>query len=607
MIKNSIRQLLRTPVKTILFLILIMAAGAFLALGCSLYIINNRNIAYYQDSFITIGTVEQKATAIKEYSYWSPHEQEYKTIQHPAYGELIPVSVLDFSEANYTQRPEKRPHYGSYNPEYKNEYESIGINIVELIALEDGISNQPVSFKVSKILWGNMVVEGRTIEMGDEGVENPIPLYKGIKYLAAIGRGFEQKEETWADRFYPISVMPSYQYNSDGSRVFDDFGKDILYYEITEEDYYQSKIGKRFLELIKGLERVDYTIPVTGTNATILLMPFYNRDTYISQGRDITNEEYEAGEKVCLIGKKFAKQQNLSMGDSLRLQLYYADYRFAAGESFRMTGGHATYGVNVSGEAFPIFEDSQYTIVGIYDIAPGAPDNGYGIGKSNVVIPTNSIENSDQNNITAYGPMKGFTTSFQIPNGTIEEFMKNWGKQGYDQLEITFYDRGYSKLKAGMENMKSMSLMLAGVGFAMVLFVLLFFCHLFITRQKARTAIERSLGMSKKKCTASLLSGILVILALGSILGASTGGLLSHVMAQKNVNGSYYDTMYSSGMADMETSKNARDGSEDIPVVMAVSMLSMIWIILLGSGISLYRINRNLKYEPMELLSEQKG
>lgn len=41
-----------------------------------------------------------------------------------------------------------------------------------------------------------------------------------------------------------------------------------------------------------------------------------------------------------------------------------------------------------------------------------------------IIIPRSSIENSDSENIAQAGPMKGYTTSFEIPNGTMEHWKR---------------------------------------------------------------------------------------------------------------------------------------------------------------------------------------
>ncbi len=607
MIRNSIRQLIRTPLKTILFFLLIMAAGMLLSLGGSLWVTNNRNIESYEQSFATIGTVEQKATSIAQIEIWDYFNKEYQIVQRAVYGELIPLSVLDFNGADYIQEPEKRPSFGSYSPEYKLEKGLYSCSVIEITPLENGTPNQPISVKISRVLYGNSLREGQTIKICDESLVNPKPLYQGKTYVLYVNEIPIMNGDSWVTEYHPDSIIFSRQYYPNGTLVPSALEEDFLYYEVTE-DFYKEEIGKRFMEYIKSMEQFEHALPVSGTNATILLMPFYEKEAYIDQGRDITNSEYENGEKVCLISQKFAENNHLRVGDDIHLQLYYADHRATASSSYFDISIIAA--LNAKGEAYPVFEDSWYTVVGIYGMASGANNGTYGLAKNEVIIPSKSIKNSDINNIIDYGPMKSDTTSFQIPNGSVEEFMKQWGKLGYDQLDIKFYDRGYSTLKAGMDNMKNMSMALIAVGFVMVVFLLLFFSHIFITKQIKRTAIERSLGMRRRECMGSLLIGIFVILLLGSVTGSVMGGVISLGISRKSVSNSYYSTMYSSGMVDNQsdtrTDINDRDQEEDIPVVILICTLSVSLIILLGTGISVYKINRNLRKEPMELLSRQK-
>lgn len=187
MFRNSIVQLIRTPKKSIMFLLLILVSTMFLALGSSLWIINNRNMEYYKDSFVTIGTVEQRATSVKQVKWWSQSSGKFLFYHIPVYEDRIPLSVLDFDDANYIHKPENRPCYYSYNPEFKTnrEYEN-PMTIVEFVSLEDGFTNEPVEVSVSKILVGFQVIEGQSIFIYDEEVENPIKLMKGKTYIACL-------------------------------------------------------------------------------------------------------------------------------------------------------------------------------------------------------------------------------------------------------------------------------------------------------------------------------------------------------------------------------------------------------------------------------------
>jgi len=336
-------------------------------------------------------------------------------------------------------------------------------------------------------------------------------------------------------------------------------------------------------------------------------MPFYNGDAYISSGRDICEDEYKDGKQVCLVSRNFADNNSLTIGSMVHLQFYYTNSKYAAGQVYRLNGSgmEQMLPIDVNGNALSVFEDSQYTIVGIYDIASGAVQGSYSMGGDEVIVPMNSIKNKDTCNIMEYGPMKGYTTSFQIPNGSVEHFLSDWEKYGTDELEITFYDMGYSQIKYGLENMKHMSIALLVVGFLMVIFLLLFYSHLFITNQKERTAIERCLGMEKKKCRKSLLSGMLILLLVGSILGCCLGGVLSQRIFVANLNQVYYDSSYSS-VADVKTKEVHKVESENTVVILYTTLAVVIFIILLGTAISISKIDHNLKSEPMKLLSEKR-
>ena len=149
----------------------------------------------------------------------------------------------------------------------------------------------------------------------------------------------------------------------------------------------------------------------------------------------------------------------------------------------------------------------MYTIVGMYSGKVGLSDE-YGLAPNEILIPSHSVKNSDTNNLVAYGPMRGSTTSFQIENGRIQDFMEKWSEQGIENVEIVFYDGGYTQLKAGIDNMKNISRILVIMGLVLILMVLSYFTWLFIIRQGERTAIERCLGFSRKSCFLSLFTSI---------------------------------------------------------------------------------------------------
>lgn len=60
------------------------------------------------------------------------------------------------------------------------------------------------------------------------------------------------------------------------------------------------------------------------------------------------------------------------------------------------------------------------------------------MGFNEIIIPANSVKNSDKGNIVDYGPMTGSTASFQIANGTIPEYMEKWENKASAMWRLHF-------------------------------------------------------------------------------------------------------------------------------------------------------------------------
>ena len=211
----------------------------------------------------------------------------------------------------------------------------------------------------------------------------------------------------------------------------------------------------------------------------------------IEEGRDISGEEYETGADVCLIPRQLAVLLQKEVGDRVTLPLYYADYSYIGGN-----GMSAPTILNTDGEIYPVFDEREYEIVGIYTVSQSAEKDDSELGMYEVIIPWNTVpEEAWSENITGTGAgyMKSYNTSFQIPNGSIAEYMEGWKKQGIDGLEIKFYDNGYTELKEDLESRKMTSKIFLTGGLAMAFLILLFFANLFISGQQERIAVERLL------------------------------------------------------------------------------------------------------------------
>lgn len=630
MMKNSIRQLCRTPVKLILFLVLMMISSLLVTLGANLFYVSEETQKAAEGAFTTIGTVEQKVSSTSMEKYWDLYRQDYTFFSRKMYDAPIPASVLDLDGIPYIHKPKQLPFYGAYKEGYvvRNTHSEVdeswlGIGgdsvIVEVSPFEDCVPDHPVKLHFNKTLYGKITERMlNQVWYWDYTNPDPEPLYAGKTYIIGIYNNITLEYQGLIDKEkYPnvsavwtpwIDIMGS-QYTKDGIKIDDSEHKDVYCSEVTE-GFYETREGKRWLNLIEGFKIADYSIPVIPANATNLLMYFYNQDAGIVSGRDITEEEYASGEKMCLVQEEFASNNELEIGDKLQLPLYYADYSDSASFSFPIWSMQtvASKLINAAGELYTPFSDEEYEVVGIYKVYGGTDTyTGFEAAKNGVIIPAASVQDSDENNIIGYAPMKAANTVFQLENGKVDAFWDVWNEENNDDLQITFYDKGYAALEQSFRNTRKMSVILLGAGIGTTALILLFFCHMFITKQKLRTAVERSLGMTKKQCRKSLTGGMVLIAAIGCIAGGGMGALLTGTAAKSLEKTTEYSSMYSAGKAIIEKITESPDVLSSslvrfiIPLIAAVAVFSTAYVI------ARIMINGNLKEEPMKLLARMKN
>ncbi len=609
LLRNSLLQMARTKVKTILFLTMLILAVTFLSLAINLWFRCNKNIQEYNKAFMTLGIIDQKETAITTVKTWDAATKEYTYYDEPVYDAFLPISLLDFEGANYIMKPEQRPSYGAYSPGIKirdsiDEERQIGMldTFCEFTPYEDCRPTEPVKVKVVKVLRGAIAEVGEDVWLCDHYNSSPGMLEKGKTYITDIFFATYNFHTDMDEEIY-FEYFPSNPIYNSGSK---DAEGQVKWDEVTDH-FYETNIGRMGLEAIKASDMIDTgTIPVLPTNKTKLLMDFHQGITAITNGRDISEEEYQKGDKVCLVPQGLAGRNGLKIGDRIRLQLYFANYKRTASQSFS-TSGLSLFSfplVNSDGKVYPVFEDSNYEIVGIYNGGRAEDPTGYERGPNEVIVPMQSIQNSDENNIVEIGPMKGYTTSFQIPNGTTQEYMEKFKALGIDNLEITFYDGGYEKLLAGMEKLKMVSMVLLVASVITTVAILFFFVFMFVFKQKKRTAIERSLGMKKIDCMKSLLYGMLGIAAVGGFVGSLIGYLLSLIMMSNSANpeSGFYSSEFSNWVNNSDKITNTGINEISINPLLSISIFAA--VLLISFIIAVIFIKNNLEEEPLALLSQ---
>jgi hypothetical protein len=470
------------------------------------------------------------------------------------------------------------------------------------------LSEFPANWNILPVYDNIVLKAGDEIKLCDHYNDDPQMLYAGKTYAAQLSYNTHNPANSSVGvEWHPQEMIVSTQYRPDGSPK----GGRITAPAITEvtDGFYETHEGRLVLDYAAAVNTRFFTLPVLPTNGTNLLLPFYNLTAAIVEGEDITAEEYANGERVCLITEKFAEWNGISVGDTLNLPLFYADCEAAPNDEFYdfdvsdMEGMYHFMGVSndsllsASGEPYPVFSEHGYVVKGIY-INTISPKSEFSMGMKTVIVPAASVRESDADNILAFGPMRDETTAFQIPNGEIESFTEKWLARDAGDLEITFHDRGYTVLRRGLENMKRVSALFLAIGAAMSLALVFFFCNVFISKNKLRTAVERMLGYTKRQCAASLLSGFLLAAAIAVAIGCGAGVYAEGAITKSVSSKEYYDTSYTIGPLG--------DGGAAIPESAASALYSPaagLALLIVTCAVSGAFMRGNVSAEPLAALS----
>ncbi len=603
--KNHIRQMFRTPVQSIFIVVLVMIVTVMLVIGGNLWVTSDRLSKAYEDDFITIGTVTQKPDTVQERKVWDAEKGDYLLYKDSVYNRYATKENMAFPEVSYLIQPEKRVYWGSYGPEYVHVGEDRAysfITVAEFSPQEDYVPKESGKILITRILGSDKMMEGSVVWFCDHTNRYPKELKANRTYVAMItevgwthGKEWEAGDKLSDDLEFAPEIVEPTLYTPEGKRIEDPLEMQGIY-EVTE-GFYETETGQRFLEAADAAALYYETQPVVGTNSTDLLMPFYEQSAWVCEGRYPTREEYEKGSPVCLAPRTFAENNGLSVGDVVNTRLYFTNAATRPDIAFYQNGGSINFQfVGLDGKLLAPFEEKEYTIVGIYDYTQLTE----GIGRDELIVPLNSVQNKMEN-IVDYGPMADHNTSFQIPNGSISDFLGSSAKHGVDNLIFTFYDRGYSALKEGIQNLKNMSVALLIMGLIAAVILTLQISHIYITKQKKRLAIERLLGMTGKKCRNISLAGILILLFLGTVPGVAAGMAVSAHVNVEDLGQEDFNRKYSNLGLAVETEVDLSGQNQGN---FAVSCMMGGLVLMLGMGISSVKVRNILKGEPLYLVDD---
>lgn len=646
--KNSFKHLMRTPVKAILLFFLTVGSTLLLTLSSLMISETEQRISALEGQFTTIGSVKQSGVYRE---HWVRHQECLGDIDYYGwvYDDTITADALNFEGAGYITPPENRPTYLAYLPNLNNSVGTAGYNfhVVVFSPLEDCSTFGPVQAEVIDVLrtrYGNIEYTGvgEQLEQGDiiqvcrcdSKMKKHSTLEVGKQYIAALNAQPCSLHSTSDFPFeYNVRRAPyANQYDSHGAEIPSDyfiksewtgsltppdwFDTSSWYVEeITDDFWDEGNHGQAWIEWAEFQNEKPHLFCVKPTSGLQMIPLFQEHRAQVTEGREISEEEFADGAQVAMISQNMASKNLLMVGDKITLPLQYAIYGCQDGDYMDMNYDFSPF--SAKGEKYEPFWEAEYEIVGIF--RPDNPDSVYGKGElpaDMFLIPANSVKASDESNIARYDPMYPYDVTFQIPNGTIQEFdaALHAAVPEAVNLEITYNDNGYSKIMESLNSAKLTAILLFLVSILATLAILAMLLYFFIVKEKKRTAIERSLGMTKRQCRVSLLASILALALVASLLGGIGAGAVyqaadlvpgdSTTVTETAETGlTVFSTEYSAWKED--TTPKVEMTEPVIPFFLCVFIpLSIVLLVLI---FSLWLIQRNLSIEPIYLLSGKVG
>ena len=620
--KTCVKQLLRNPIKTLLYFLL-------LALSCLLLC-------------VSVGMLVSALASAAEV------DAVFTTIAVPNVSRASDVSaekVIELAKKSpYVRQVELRRRLRGVNPdispyrvpsEYHDEVINYAMNLYVLEVICESAfetsSHDPVMNAENN--YYSAVLEIERVLSAHPDADEPkqhIELFKEIFYGADSNgkQPFEQGKRyiIWAEisknsitkpeinRFRLWRLFPrDKDFNKSSDAIIG--GVKHVWMEVIEgagflpvaeiqgsaEEFLNSEDGAIWRDII---EANTHSIEVLTTNSLESMLFFNEGKANIAQGRGFTKAEYDRGEKVCVIGAQFAQQNGLKVGDKLNLKL-----NFTYEKQQNMGGNEYFWITDAFDPANGYAQENEYEVIGIYTSPEGSVGPFY-ISPNMVFVPDKSIKSKQgyptdsifilEDEMHTYTPL---TYAIVLHNGGLEGFKAELAEQGLEDAML-YFDQGYSRIGGTISAFKENAWTLFAVSAAAWAAVAVLFVYFYIIRQKKETGVMLSLGTGKAQSFRYILSCVIVISLAASIAGSVVG----YTLYEKAVDTSY-ELALEGADENPQYSGGGSQGSANAEITVikqpqTVFMAAGVQFILLASASSFAAVFM-VKRRPLRLIQDR--
>ena len=259
----------------------------------------------------------------------------------------------------------------------------------------------------------------------------------------------------------------------------------------------------------KAMESIrvnSHSVPVLAVNHLEALADFAAGTTMVTQGRSISQAEYDSGAAVCLVSESLARENGLNVGDVLPLSLYEYDQDLRYSYIHEYNPRPSCY---LPDQGFQ--QETEYTIIGLYRQSNEWVTTPTSFTPNSVFVPEKSVTCQ-----TVTGNY-GVWSSLILQNGTIDQTEARLEENDLGGA-VTYYDQGYSDIVESLDGYTRVSRTVLLVGLALWAVVLAAYCAL-LPMQESKTALRMwTLGAKQKDITKQIWTPSALMAAAGTVI-----------------------------------------------------------------------------------------
>lgn len=282
------------------------------------------------------------------------------------------------------------------------------------------------------------------------------------------------------------------------------------------EDFLASAEGAFWRDALDMMKINNQSFAVLGVDKVGYLADFARENCRIVEGREFTVEEQQNGSRVCVIHESLAAANGLTVGDTITLNFYQTDKNLPY-------QSHKNSPLTPSASFFfsttPFTETAEYTIVGLWrgqELWGDVAHDTYILSPNTVIVPQNSVQTPMEH------PESVLFRTIILKNGSLDAFKTLAAQGGYVDRFIC-HDQGYSVIAENFHSYDALGKRVLLVGAAVYAIVLLMFLMFFPGAQGKALWTMESLGATRKKRFAHVMTIASVMLICATILGGILG------------------------------------------------------------------------------------